>query len=364
MPADSASSGRDDVLASLDTQIGWCLKLDAPFTAGLVGAARDNVARGGALAALVVPWPGKPFADALPIRIAGAFHALARSGRAPALAAIYPPASAPSWEDSAIAALIDDVARAHRDTIAAFIAHPPQTNEVARSAVLMAGYAEVARTTGLPLRILELGASAGLNLLWDHWAYRIGPRTIGPANAALTLAPDWRGTPPAIERLPTVVERRACDRSPIDLDASGAVDRLLAYVWPDHPERMERLAAAIAVAREARPPVDAADAGDWLEDQLLGPPGDAGVATVVAHSIVWQYFAPETKARARAALERAGAAATPTHPVAWLAFEQRTTDTPPDVTLTRWPGGERRTVARAHPHGAWIEWLAAIQQPR
>jgi hypothetical protein len=358
LPADSASSGVDEVVASLQTQVDWCLKLDAPFTAGLVGAVRDDVARGGALADLVVPWPGKPFADALPIRLAGAFHALARSGRVPDLSVIYPPALPPNWQDPAMATLVGDVARAHRDAIAAFIAHPPQTNEVARSAVLMAGYAEVARTTRLPLRILELGASAGLNLLWDHWAYRIGPRTIGPADAALTLAPEWRGTPPAIEQLPAVAERRGCDRSPIDLDAPGAVDRLLAYVWPDHRERMERLAAAIAVARAARPTVDAADAGDWLEDLLLRAPTAAPVATVVAHSIVWQYFAPSTKERARSALERAGAAATPTHPLAWLAFEQRTTDTPPEVTLRVWPGGDRKTIARAHPHGAWIEWLA------
>lgn len=359
MPADSGSSGRDEVLASLDTQIGWCLKLDAPFTAGIVGAIRHDVARGGALADLVVPWPGQPFADAVPIRLAGAFHALARSGHVPDLAAIYPPAPPPNWRDPAIADLVDGVVGAHRDAIAAFIAHPPQTNEVARSAVLMAGYAEVARVTGLPLRVFELGASAGLNLLWDQWAYRVGPRGIGPATAALTLAPEWRGTLPVIERLPEVVERRGCDRSPIDLDAPGAVDRLLAYVWPDHRERMARLAAAIAVARSAKPPVDAADAGDWLEDLLCRPADAAPAATVVAHSIVWQYFAPATKERARAALERAGAAATPAHPLAWLAFEQRTTDAPPEVTLRIWPSRERRTIARAHPHGAWIEWLAS-----
>ena len=81
---------RDEVVAAIDTQIGWCLALDAPFTGSLLGVVRDNIANDGALAALVVPWAGKPLADALPIRLAGAFHALVRAGRAPDLAAVYP----------------------------------------------------------------------------------------------------------------------------------------------------------------------------------------------------------------------------------------------------------------------------------
>jgi hypothetical protein len=356
MSAERHVADRAEVLASLATQIEWCHRLDAPFTAGLVGAIRANIERDGALATLVVPWAGKPLADALPIRLAGASHALVRAGSAPELASMYPPAAAPAWDDPAIATLLDDVARTHRDAIAAFISHPPQTNEVGRSAILMPGYAEIARATGLPLRVLELGASAGLNLNWHRYAYRLGSRAVGAADAALTLAPEWRGTPPPVAALPDVRACRGCDRSPIDLARPGAVERLVAYVWPDHPERVRRLEAAIAIARAAPPSVDAEDAGVWL-DARLAEPSD-GVATVVAHSIVWQYFAKPTAERARHAIERAGAAATATRPFAWLAFEQRTTDAPPDVRLTLWPGGDCRTVARAHPHGAWVEWLA------
>lgn len=366
MSSTGAEGGdRPAVLAAITTQIGWCRMLDAPFTAGLLEVVRANVAAGGALAALTVPWPGRPLADALPIRLAGAFHALARSGRVPALVAVYsaasrttPTAPAPDatvWGTGAAEALVDDVARAERDAIAAFIAHPPQTNEVGRSAILMLGYAEVARVTGLPLRVLELGASAGLNLNWDRYGYRLGERMVGPTTASLVLAPEWRGPPPDVTTLPAVAARRGCDRSPIDLAAPGATERLLAYVWPDHPERVRRLATAIAVAQAVPPPIDAADAGDWLAARLAEP-GASDVATVVAHTIVWQYFAPATAARARRALDDAAAAATAARPLAWLAFEHRRSDAPPELTLTTWPGGTRRVLARAHPHGNWIEW--------
>jgi hypothetical protein len=220
----------------------------------------------------------------------------------------------------------------------------------------MAGYAEVARRTGLPLRVLEVGASAGLNLSWDRYAYRVGDRVVGPADAALVLAPEWRRTLPTIERHPDVVACRGCDRAPIDLAAPGTAERLIAYVWPDQTERVERLEAAIRVARVTRPQVDAADAADWLEHELaaLTP----GSATVVAHTIVWQYFSKETAARARRALTDAGARATTRQPLARLAFEQHGPDLPPELALTLWPGGTKTVLAHAHPHGEWIDWRA------
>lgn len=365
--AGAEAGDRAAVLAAITTQIGWCRMLDAPFTAGLLELVRANVAAGGALAALTVPWPGRPLADALPIRLAGAFHALARSGRVPALVAVYsaasrttPTAPAPDatvWGTAEAAALVGDVARAERDAIAAFVAHPPQTNEVGRSAILMPGYAEVARATGLPLRVLELGASAGLNLNWDRYGYRLGEGVVGPTDASLVLAPEWRGPAPYVTALPAVAARRGCDLSPIDLAAPGATERLLAYVWPDHPERVHRLEAAIAVARALPPPLDAADAGEWLAARLAEADED-GVATVVSHTIAWQYFAPATAERARRALDEAAGVATVARPLAWLDFEHRRADAPPDLELTLWPGGTRRVLARAHPHGNWIEWLA------
>ncbi len=347
------AAGRERVLAAVETQIGWCRRLGSPFTAGVLEAVRDNIDAAGSLAALVVPWPGRPTVDAVALRLAAALHALVRAGRAPELAVFYPPTSAP-WDATAVGQALERTVAARQAEVRDFVAHPPQTNEVGRSAILMPGYVEVARLTGLPLVILELGASAGLNLLWDRFAYRLGTLACGPPGAAVTIEAEWRGAPPAITSFPRVARRAACDRAPIDLDAAGAAERLIAYVWPDQSERVRRLEAAIALARAVGTRVENADAAAWLERELALPA--AGAATVVAHTIVWQYFPAATAERVRATLAAAGARATPERPLAWLAFEHTKADAPPELALTLWPGDAPRTLACAHPHGAWVDW--------
>ena len=349
--------GLEQILRGLDLQIAWCNGNGAPLTGGVIEAIRENLANGGALAPLVVPWPGNPLADALPLRIAGALHWMVRTGRAPGLAPFYPPHGRAAWDKAAVGREIEAAVAGNLAFVRDVLSGPPQTNEIGRSAVLMPGYAEIARRTGLPLRILELGASAGLNMMWDRFAYRYGERFVGRADAPVIVAAEWRGPWCGVERLPTVIEKRGCDRSPIDLAAPGNADRLMAYVWPEQTERLERIAAAIALAQCERPPLEKADADAWLERQLAAPV--EGAATVVAHTIVWQYFSKETKTRVRAALDDAGARATARAPLAWLTLEQYALDQLPEVRLTLWPGGETQTIARAHPHGAWIEWGAA-----
>ena len=104
------------------------------------------------------------------------------------------------------------------------------------------------------------------------------------------------------------------------------------------------------------PPVDRADAADWIEAQLERLP--EGASTVLYHSYVWLYLPPQTKARIIAALERAGGRLPPKTGLAWLSFESGTGTETPVLSLTLWPGGERRVLAEAHPHGRWVRWLA------
>jgi hypothetical protein len=232
---------------------------------------------------------------------------------------------------------------------------PPQTNETGRSAVLMPGYAEIARRTGLPLSILEIGASAGLNLLWDRFAYRYGDRFVGDRHAPVTIEAEWRGPWCNVERLPQVVAKRGCDRAPFDLTGPGAADRLTAYVWPEQKTRLARVEAAIALAQREKPPLEKADAAEWLDRELASRL--EGAATVVAHTIVWQYLPKATRQRIDALLKATGERATRTAPLAWLNLEQYALDQLPELRLTLWPGGETQKIATAHPHGKWIEWL-------
>lgn len=336
-------------------QIAWCDGNGSPFTARVLEAAWADRSRGGALAELLPDWPGDAGIDAVPLRLAGALHGIVLSGREPALTALYPPCVAAfdgARTPQAIAGALDR----HRDTVAAYLATAPQTNEIGRSAVLLPGFAEVARTTGLPLATLEIGASAGLNQLWHRYRYELGELTWGDADSEVLVRADWQGTRPALPDPISIASQAACDIAPIDLAADGAVVRLLSYVWPEQAERLERLRAAIGLALRLGVRVEPADALPWVRAALAHERRHQ--ATVLYHSVMWQYMPLATRRALRGAIVAAGARATADAPLAWLAFEPPDADARMLLTLTLWPGGETRTLALAHPHGRWVQWLA------
>ncbi len=337
-----------DVRAAFTFQAEWARHLDAAFTQRLCTVLGDVVDRSTAVGARVLDWPGEPVADALVLRLLGGLHALVRAGELPALAAAYPPNSPP--DAASLAGLLRQALG--DDRLLPWLELPPQTNEVARAGVLMPGLLEIAAATRLPLRLFELGASAGLNLRLDHYAYDFNGLTIGSRDASVRLAPGWTGPPPAVAPV-MVVARAGVDRAPVDLTRDR--ERLLAYVWPDQPERIARLEAAIAAFLTDPVRIARQDAADWVEAEVAL---QSATATVVFHSIAFQYFSPESQRRVAAHLAMLGMAATAAAPLAWLRFEMEPGPPAlPTLRLTLWPGGEDRLLAHAHPHGSKVEWL-------
>jgi hypothetical protein len=151
----------------------------------------------------------------------------------------------------------------------------------------------------------------------------------------------------------SVSARRGCDASP--LDPGSERDRLLlrSFVWPDQLQRCKALSAALEIAGEMPIAVERADAGEWVEQQL--EQREQGVATVVFHSMVMMYLSDASKERMTVAIERAGRAADEDAPLAWLRMELGGDQA--DVSLTIWPPGEQRTVARTGYHGPPVRWL-------
>lgn len=298
----------------------------------------------------VLDWPGRadPFSDALPLRLTGGLHALVRSGAAPGLAGCYPPNPLPD-EETLWAALRPVLAD---PDLLPWLDGAPQTNEVGRSAVLMSGLLVVADLFPQPMELLELGASAGLNLLLDRYGHDLGGVRAGDPGSPLQLRPGWKGAPPPGAPV-ELVGRRGVDLRPLDARRDG--ERLLAYVWPDQARRLAQLEAALAVAAPDPPEVDEGEAGDWLESRLAGRQ-EAGVTRVVLHSIAFQYFSGGTRARIAAAMEEAGAAATVAAPLAWLRYEHEGGEAI-GLRLRAWPSGEERLLAHCHPHGSAVDWL-------
>jgi hypothetical protein len=184
--------------------------------------------------------------------------------------------------------------------------------------VLYPGLMAVARLIGLPLALHEIGASAGLNLVLDRYAYALGGRSVGDPGSALRLGPAWEGPDPA-GTPPVVATRRGCDVAPLDVTRAGDRRRLEAYVWADQDDRRARLAAALDIARADPPAVDRADAADWVE-RWIAPEPPAGVARVLMHSFAFQYLPDGARRRIAGHMAAAGARARPDAPLAWLAF--------------------------------------------
>ena len=334
-------------------QIDYCDANASPFTARVLEATLADWRRGGALRELLPSWPGDAWADALPLRVAGALHAMALDGSDATLAALYPPVRQ-TFDAQAGPAAVSNALRSQPHRVLDYLRQPPQTNEIGRSAVLLGGFAEVARRTELPLVALEIGASAGLNALWQRYRYELGPIVWGPSTSAVHIRSDWQGNLPLLPMQIEVASRAACDVAPFDLRAPGAALRLASYVWPDQQERLERLRAAIALAALEGVRVEAADALAWATRELAQP--RPGRATVLYHSVIWQYLPAATRAALRECIGNAGACATPLAPFAWLAFEPTPHHADFELTLTLWPGGERTVLATAHPHGREVQW--------
>ncbi|HEX8240556.1 MAG TPA: DUF2332 family protein [Allosphingosinicella sp.] len=336
--------------AAFARQAGWATKLGSPFMHSLCGLLGQRLDRSTEVGRRVLDWPGDAdaFADALPLRLAGGLHALVRRGAAPGLASGYPPNPLPG-EEALWAALAPVLAE---PDLLPWLDGAPQTNEVGRSAVLMSGLLVVADLFGKPVELLELGASAGLNLLLDRYGHDLAGVRAGDGESRLQLEPEWKGPPPPEARV-EVVGRRGVDLRPLDARRDG--DRLLAYVWPDQARRLAQLEAALAIAAEDPPEVEPGDAAAWLEARLAEPQG-AGATRVVLHSIAFQYFPAGTKARIAAAMAEAGAEATPEAPLAWLRYEHGEGEERITLRLRTWPGDER-LLAHCHPHGSWVKWL-------
>ncbi len=341
------------IVAAFHEQAALCEAVGSAFTATVLRSLASTLNRDTQTGRAILDWAGDPMADALKLRIAGGLHALSRSGQDAELSKHY------AGKLGDIDAILRRVLRQWDAKLLPWLNSPPQTNEVGRSGMLWPGVMAVAAQYGPRIELLELGASAGLNLNMDRFGYDLCGLKAGDQSSPVQLRPDWTGPPPTIAPV-TITDRRGVDINPLDASRDDVAERLIAYVWPDQIARLARVEAAIALARHHPPVVDKADAADWIEAQLAVPKED-GVTRLVFHSIVLQYLPPASRKRVVNAILAAGAAATATRPLAWLSMEfTGPVKSEAELRLQCWPnirGNE--LIATVHPHGASITWAGA-----
>jgi hypothetical protein len=232
--------------------------------------------------------------------LAGVFR-LVLTGRAPELVAFYPcmggsAAASQAWP------VMRELIGAHVDEMHAALAIPPQTNEVGRSAALLAGLFDLVAASGVRrIRLLEVGASAGLNLLLDHYAYRGDSWQFGDTDSTIQFV-DFIEGPVQPEHF-MITSRAGCDLHPVD--ASTAEGRLLltSFVWPFDLDRHKRLSLALRIAAVHPVRIDRASASHWLRDALTDPDG----LPVVWHSITQMYWPRDEVSAVEGVLSRYGA---------------------------------------------------------
>jgi hypothetical protein len=342
-----------DVRHAYDNQIDYCEKNGASITARIVRAVRDLLEDqdAGPFIACIRDWRGVPLADGLPLRSAGALRALYLSGDAPELAPIYTGLPAEDLQ------IVRKLVVTHAERLLPWLDGPPQTNEAGRSSGFVAGLLWLAEQ-GLPanFQLLEIGSSGGINLMMDRYRWDLGGVIVGADDPAITFTPKWRGSPPPSHPL-TIQTPEGCDVAPLDLTDPEQVLRLRAFIWPEHSERFARLDQAVAAAAVRAPRLVKMHAADFVTDRTAQPQAP-GTTRVLMHSIVWQYLPDDEKQRITAAMETAGANATPDRALAWIALEADRAAMGHTLQVRYWPGGnEIKRIAIAHAHGAWLEWL-------
>ncbi|MDP2710297.1 MAG: DUF2332 domain-containing protein [Solirubrobacteraceae bacterium] len=327
----------------------------------LMREAADDADAGGIVAAIFAGDPATP-ASVPELRLLAALHHLVLSGGAPELARYFPSAGGDAPPQDAWAVARRTLAE-HEAFIRERARRTVQTNEPGRCVALYGGLLWLSERHRLPIRLLEIGASAGLNLNPDRFAYVVDGAPLGDARSPLAFDEPWTGAPvtdpPAAAARLRIVERAGCDQAPIDPTSVDGRLELQSYIWPDEPARLARVELAASIAARHPVAIERRGAAAWLLRRLGAPRAD--VVTVIWQSVVDQYLEDAERAAIRSAFASAGGG-----PLAWLTLEPpaaASEDGSFELRCHERPegngSGESRLLARAGYHGPPVVWAVA-----
>jgi hypothetical protein len=329
----------------------------SPLYVALIAGAADDWEAGGIVRELFdgieVPRGAVPA-----LRLMAALHELALTGREPELGAFYPSAGGTRPPDAAWPVARDALVR-NAAWIAPRLHRTVQTNEPGRSAALYPVLLWLTARHGRPIRLLELGASAGLNLICDRYRYDSAGAVLGDPASPVRFDEPWQPGPPiellAVAESLRISHREGCDPNPLDPSNPEDRRRLISYIWPDEPVRVARIQAALSVAAPRPPMVVRASADEWLPEALQRRRD--GELTVVWHSIMRQYLEAGAWRRLTEAFATALREA-PDRPIAWVGMEPASIAVGDAVTIRTAPDGPVIRLATCDDHGPPVVWRA------
>jgi hypothetical protein len=345
-----------------------CQKLFADFStqthdAPLYSALASGIAEDPRLAGLLL---AAPSSQRLPVLLFAAVHWLLLGDRSEPLARYYPNLTEPALPAAEALPAFRELCVSHADELAGLLAtRRTQTNEIGRTALFVPAFGAIAAEAG-PLAHVDVGASAGLNLLIDHYDFAYLPGGELVSGSTVTISCSTRGAVPVPRVHPPVAAAIGVDAEPVDVADPHQARWLEACVWPDQVHRFARLSAAIEIANRVGVDVRRGDACD-ATGELVAEAAAAG-HPIVTTSWVLNYLTTEARRRFVAALDRAAEA----QDLSLVCAESPALcpelpgmpapkpggDQPTAVVVVRWRDGRRNAehVADAHPHGRWMHW--------
>jgi hypothetical protein len=295
-----------------------------------------------------------PPAQPGPILFLAAVHYLLLQGAEHELRKFYGTCTAVPRPASAAWPAFREFCRSRRESIIHILeTRGVQTNEVRRCAYWFPALSIVSVRHHQPMAVIEIGASAGLNLNWDRYAYDYGDHgRFGRDNATVVIAAEWRGRGPNLpQAFPSVVHRLGVDLHPVDVKNPGEALWLQSLLWPDQPDRFRLQAAAVAEFRRSPVPLVSGSAVDMLPAAIRNVPVETYLCLVHTHTLN-QFSVPE-----RAALQQILREASQQRPLSVISAEWIQTPQT-ELRLTDWRVGSDTSerLAQVDHHGRWLEW--------
>ena len=338
---------------ALEQQQRACAMMGSALYAQMLVHALDEYRERGPLYRFMENDPRRERMSMPAVRLLGALHFLALDEEASQLAAHLPSCGGDADAAAAWYAASELLEPRERE-LSVLYADTPQTNEVARSTVLLAGACAIFAQTRLPLRLFDVGASAGLNGRLDRYRYEGDGWAWGDPASPLVLRNRTRAGTPALGDAP-IVDRLGCDVHPLDIASARDRLRLLSFVWADQLDRVERLQAAFAAARHTPMRIDRADMFLWIEENARPR---LGSTSVVMHSVVADHLSAPARKQLEETIGVLGASASDDAPFAWLRLEMGERRARFETRVTLWPGAHETLIARSDGHAQDITWVA------
>ena len=235
-----------------------------------------------------------------------------------------------------------------------------QTNVIRRSALLLPAFARAIgrsarRTVSLPVSLIEIGASAGLNLYWDRYGYDYGGRARwgdSTSPVQLTTAVQGEVVPPVPDAIVNIERRVGLDLEPVFLDSEESVSWLRALIWPERRDEAELLRRAMELVRADPPQLLSGDALDLLPEVLDAVPPES--TPCIFHSHTLNQFPTEARERFAGLVREFGEG----RDLHLISLESRRSQDNSELDLTSYRGGVEtwEHLATCDSHGYRIRW--------